>query len=59
MLCYCSMLADRAGASIHLTVNNKIADQIRAKVSFKGLSNRQAVFVCFFLASSCPCTLTW
>lgn len=48
MLCHCGMLADWAGASIHLTVNNKIADQIRAKVSFKGLSNRQTVFVCFF-----------
>ena len=42
VLCHGSMLADWAGASIHLAVNNKIAHQIKAKMASKGLSNRQA-----------------
>lgn len=59
VLCHGSMLADWAGASIHLAVNNKIAHQIKAKMASKGLSNRQAVLVFFFFASSYPCTIIW
>lgn len=48
VLCHCSMLAGWAGVSIHLAVNNKIAHQIKAKMASKGLSNGQAVLVCYF-----------
>ena len=49
VLCHGSMLADLAGASIHLAVNNKIAHQIKAIWLLRDcLTDRQFLFVCFF-----------